>query len=328
MKRIGMILAIAMLVLFFASAAEAKEIDIENKSNIAAKAKEPVRAISVSPPELGSIQNDSGTILCADEVNINIPLFYPNLTAYRIIVTHPIRLPSNPNDMGKNRNNSRFGNGSGIETVQKIYDDGIVVIETVKVDPWWRGGVGMNVSVNGGSSASNVTYFRIYKLIVDTYWDYPQVFVLYEDGDSRIIPQPPVGLNDVTFGPNVNLGDTGPLECSFADINRVEIDPQNLIMDITYEDKTSSRVELKVDRNQSIVEVSNMKYDTYNHPFMIFRSMNAKDKNADTASIRAQNGIYPITGGLTELTGTWWQFLRTNPSNDTYSPDTKIEVVP
>ncbi len=186
----------------------------------------------------------------------------------------------------------------------------------------------MNVSVNGGSSASNVTYFRIYKLIDETYWDYPQVFVLYEDGDSRIIPQPPVGLNNVTFGPNVNLGDTGQLECSFADIDRVEIDPQNLVMDITYEDKTSSHVELKVDRNQSIVEVSNIKYDTYNHPFMIFRSMSAKDKNADTDSIRAQNGIYPITGGLTELTGTWWQFLRKNSSNDTYSPDTKIEVVP
>ena len=225
MKRIGMILAIAMLVLFFASAAEATEKDIENKSNTAAKAKKPVRAISVSPPELGSIQNDSGTILCAEEVNINIPLFYPNLTAYRIIVTHPTHLPANIKDTEKNRNNSRFGNGSGIETVQKIYDDGIVVIEAVKVNPWWRSGEGMNVSVNGGSSASNVTYFRIYKLIAETHWDYPQVFVLYEDGDSRIIPQPPLGLNNVTFGPNVSLGDTGRLECSFADIDRVEIDP-------------------------------------------------------------------------------------------------------
>jgi hypothetical protein len=61
---------------------------------------------------------------------------------------------------------------------------------------------------------------------------------------------------------------------------------------------------------------------------MIFRSMSTEDKNADTDSIRTQNGIYPITGGLTELTGTWWQFVRKNSSNDTYSPEIKIEVVP
>jgi hypothetical protein len=328
MKRIGVILAIAILVLFFASAAESTNKDIEKTSKTTANANKPGKAISVSPPEFGSIQNDSGSILCAEEVNINIPLFYPNLTAYRIIVTHPTHLPENVSNTEKNRDNSRFGNGSGIETAQKIYDDGIVVIEAVKVNPWWRGGEGMNVSVNGGLSASNVTYFRIYKLIADTYWEYPQVFVLYEDGDSRIIPQPPLGLENVTFGPNVNLGDTGQLECSFAEIDRVKIDPQNLVMDITYEDKTSSHVELTVDRNQSIVEVSNIKYDTYSRPFMIFRSMSTEDKNADTDSIRTQNGIYPITGGLTELTGTWWQFVRKNSSNDTYSPEIKIEVVP
>jgi hypothetical protein len=325
MKRMGIIL-VAMLVLFFASAGESTDKDIEKEFK--ATAREPGKAISVSPPESGSIQNDSDMILCADEVNINIPLYYPNLTAYRVIVTHPTSLPANVPDTEINPDNRRFGNGSGNETVQNIYNDGIVLIETVKVNPWWRGEKAMNVSVYGGSSASNVTYFRIYKLINETHWDYPQVFVLYEDGDSRIIPQPPLGLRNVTFGPNVNLGDTGKLECSFADIDRVEIDPINLVMDITYEDKTTSHVELMVDRNQSIVKVSNINYDTYNHPFTIFRSMSAKDKKAETDFIRTKDGMYPIRGKLTELSGTWWQFLGKNLSNDTYSPDIKIEVVP
>ncbi len=50
----------------------------------------------------------------------------------------------------------------------------------------------MDVSAKGGMSISNVIYFRIYKLIPETQWEYAQVFVLYEDGNSRIISQPPL----------------------------------------------------------------------------------------------------------------------------------------
>ena len=46
MKRISMILAIAVLVLFFAAAAEAKENAMENKSHQIAKATMPIEAIS------------------------------------------------------------------------------------------------------------------------------------------------------------------------------------------------------------------------------------------------------------------------------------------
>jgi hypothetical protein len=324
MKRIGIILYIALIVLFFAFTTEAAENGTENKFHQETKNTKPSKALSVSPPEL--IQNDYGKILCAEEVNINIPLYYPNVTAYRIIVTHPANFSATANNTQKNQGVSRFGNGSSIESVQKIYDDGIVIIESVKVTPWWRSGEGMNVSVIGGSSVSNVTYFRIYKLIEGTHWDYPQVFVLYEDGDSRIIPQPPLGSENITFGPNVSLGDTGPLECAFADIDHVEIDPKNLVMDITYADKTTSHVEVNVNRDQSVVRVSNIRSDTYNYPFMVFRSMGAKDSNAYPESIRTQSGTYPITGELSGLTGTWLQFFRINSTNDTYSPDIKIEV--
>jgi hypothetical protein len=325
MKRIGIILAIAVFVLFFASAAEANENVIENKSDIKAKDTLSEKADSVSSPILGFILNDSSTTLCAEEDNINMPLYYKNVTAYRIIATHPTLL-TEMIDKGKNCTNCpKYVNFT--TRAQKIYDDKNVIIETVIETPWWRYWHGMNVSIKGDVPKCNVTYFRIYKLIDKTVGDYPQVFVLYEDGNARIIPQPPIGMEKVTFGSSVILGATEKQERHFVDIDLVDIDPQNLSMDILYKDKTKSHVELQVNRSVNTVEVSNITFDTSNHPFARFRSMWVKDGNADIDHIRTQDEVVPIMGNRTRLNGTWWQFFRKVPSiHNTYCPDIKIEV--
>ena len=49
----------------------------------------------------------------------------------------------------------------------------------------------MDVHAIAGESDSNVTYLRIYKLIIETQWDYPQIFVLYANGYARSILNPP-----------------------------------------------------------------------------------------------------------------------------------------
>jgi hypothetical protein len=318
MKKTGIILAIAASVLLFASAFEAKENAIEDKSSPTARASLSRESILFSPPELGFIRNNSSMTLCAEEDNIDIPLYYPNLTAYRLIATHPTYLPTNVTDKGKNCTNCQCTNKTSI--AKKIYDDGNVIIEAVKESPWWRNEEGMNITAKGGMSMSNATYFRIYKLIDKGYGDYPQIFVLYEDGNSRIIPEPPLDLKNVTFGSSVILG--------LLDIDNVEIDPSNLAMDIAYSDKTTAHVELQVDRTRNIVEVSNITYDTSNHPFARFRSMWVTDGNADIDHIRTRDGVFPIMGGWTELKGTWWQFFRKVPSiHNTYCPDIKIEVI-
>ena len=324
MKRIGIILAIAALVLLFASAIEAKENATEDKSSPTAKASLSEEAILSSPPELGFIRNSSSITLCTEEDNIDIPLYHPNLTAYRIIATHPTYLPTNVTDKGKNCTNCHCVDFT--TEAQKIYDDKNVIIETVKETPWWRNNGGMDVSAKGGMAVSNVIYFRIYKIIPETQLEYAQVFVLYEDGNSRIISQPPLGMKNVTFGPSVILG--AAETHNFVGIDSVKIDPTNLSMDLIYEDKTTAHVELKVDRNQNIVDVSNITYDTSNRPFARFRSMWVRDGNADTDHIQTQDGVFPIMGGWTELKGTWWQFFRKVPSiHNTYCPDIKIEVI-
>ena len=327
MKRIGIILAIAVFVLFFASATEAKENAIENRSDTTAKEILPEKANSVSSPMLGFILNDSSTTLCAEEDNINLPLYYKNITAYRIIATHPTYLLTEMIDKGKNCTNCP--NYVNFTTqAQKIYDDKNVIIETVIETPWWRQGHGMNVSIKGDIPNHNVTYLRIYKLINETDGDYPQVFVLYEDGNARIIPQPPIGMKKVTFGSSVILGATEKQERHFVDIDLVDVDPKNLSMDILYKDKTRSHVELQVNRAQNTVEVSKITYDTSSHPFARFRSMWVKDGNADIDHIRTQDEVFPIIGTPTKLNGTWWQFFKTVPSiHNTYCPDIKIEVV-
>ena len=80
--------------------------------------------------------------------------------AYLIVATDPIK----PLDMIE----LPIGNS----TVKKIYDDAEVIVETVKIQ------TGLDhVHAIAGESDSNVTYFRIYKHIIDTQWDYPQNFV-------------------------------------------------------------------------------------------------------------------------------------------------------
>jgi hypothetical protein len=324
MKRIGIFLIIAVLVLFLSSAAAAKENPIKNKSDQTTLLNE---TTSVSIPELGFILNNSSTTICPEEDNINMPLYYKNITAYRIIATHPAYLLTEMIDKGKNCTNCP--NYVNFTTkAQKIYDDKDVIIETVVETPWWRQGHGMNVSIKGAESNLNVTYLRIYKLIDNTYWDYPQIFVLYEDGNARIIPQPPINMKNVTFGSSVILGATEKQKRHFVDIDSVDIDPINLTMEILYKDKTMSHVGLKVDRSHNTVEVSNITYDTTNHPFARFRSMWVKDGNADIDHIRTQDGIYPIMVTPTKLNGTWWKFSKEFPSiHNTYCPDIKIEVI-
>jgi len=130
----------------------------------------------------------------------------------------------------------------GNSTVKKLYDDANVIVETVKIQNW----IGMDVNVIGGGSDSNVTYLRIYKLIIETQWDYPQIFVLYANGYAQINPQPPVGVEKVTFGLPIVFGPV---------ITSVVIDPPSLSMDILYEDKTEANVKIiKVDRKQNIIE--------------------------------------------------------------------------
>ena len=172
-------------------------------------------------------------ILCmADLAVADMNITQEENGAYLIVATHPVK-PLVIIDPPQ-----------GNSTVKKIYDDANVIVETVKI----QNRTGMDIRAIAGESDSNVTYLRIYKLITQTQWDYPQIFVLYANGYAQINPQPPLGLKSVKFGPPLSLS-LGPA------IKSVVIDPPSLSMDILYEDKTEANAKItKLDRMQNIVE--------------------------------------------------------------------------
>jgi hypothetical protein len=185
----------------------------------------------------------------------------------------------------------------------------------------------MNVTAIGGNSINNVTYLVIHKLIAGTRGDYPQAFVLYEDGNIRIIPQSRVPSENATFGTSVIVGATDNNGPRYVVIDSVVIDPLNLSMDVKFRDNTSYHAKMQVNRSKNSVEISNITYDTSNHSFARLRSMWVKDSNADTDHIRTKDGEFPIMGGWKELYGTWWQFFKKVPSiHNTYCPDIRVEL--
>lgn len=321
MNRVGFILVLVMTLLILASAIKDKDTKSDEFNQIS--------------PELGLIRNASNMTLCAEDDNINVPLYFKNLSAFRITATHPTYLPTFVKDEGWNCSPHCKECYKPIPFFiipsKIIYNDTNVIIKRENPPNWHTPSLlGMNVSIKDEvKREENVTYLVIYKLIEGTSSDYPQVFVLYVDGNVRIKPQAPCCLNDPSFGSSVIIGATDDQGPQYVEIGSVEIDPINLTMNIEYRDNTSAHIKMQVNRYENIVEVSNITYDTTNYSFARFRSMWVKDGNADVDHIWTDEGKFPIMGGWTDFNGTWWQFFRTFPStHNTYAPDIKIEIVP
>jgi len=212
-----------------------------------------------------------------------------------------------------------------------LYDDGNIIIVPVFVDFWWRAPEGMTINVdNDGTitTATNVHYFQIIKRLPDTEEvGYSQVFVLYEDGNARIEPHPPKGIDWVPFGSSVILGPTEDGDRPFVGIDSVTINPRDLSLDIIYDEGGSAHVEMWVDREKNVVDVTEINYDTLTKPFARFRSMWVYDGKSDIDRVATADGIFPIMKEWNELGGTWWRFFKEVPTHhNTYCPDFLVEA--
>ena len=58
------------------------------------------------------------------------------------------------------------------------------------MDGWWLSPETMTVRVIGGDTLTGAHYLQLYKKVPGTEGEYQQCFVLYEDGNARIIPLP------------------------------------------------------------------------------------------------------------------------------------------
>lgn len=278
-------------------------------------------------------ENRSYPTTCAEEDNINVPIFSRQpVKRFRVVATNPTY------DIGEDNCAPDFSGctsavlGSPATTTiaaatvtadpcTKLWDDGINAILVCTEPHWWR--YSMNVIV--GSQRASGHYLVWHRKIQDEA-SWPQFLVLYEDSYLRLKPHPSKGRSDVCFGSSVILGPAALEKRPYVDIQEVRVYPAVLELDITYRSGEKAHVSLSVDRTQAVAEVE-VNYTTSEAiPFTTFRSMWVEDGNADVDHVKTPAGDFPILGDWTKLEGPWWFFHRAVRSrHNTSAPDIGIE---
>ncbi|KAJ8297464.1 hypothetical protein KUTeg_023995 [Tegillarca granosa] len=130
------------------------------------------------------------------------------------------------------------------EQVITIYKSDDVIIEAVLIEFWWLAPDSMTVRLANGKTINNVAYLRLYRPVP---WNmgYAQVFVLYQDGNCRLLPLAPEGLDWIPFGTSVILGQTYSDSIRpYVSITEVHITPELWEMNVFYKDGGSLKLKL------------------------------------------------------------------------------------
>ncbi|MBN1269836.1 MAG: hypothetical protein JXB04_09625, partial [Kiritimatiellae bacterium] len=188
------------------------------------------------------------------------------------------------------------GSNNGYAPV--LYEDGNIKVDAVWEDYWVNYPEEMKIDVVGGGSITTSQYVRIWKRVPGHNYS-NEVFVLYQNAYARIMPLPPTNLWGVPYGASAIIGPTTNEARPNAHIDRVIVDPQDLSIDIEYLDGSTAHLELRVDRESHIVDVSEFTYDTITNAATRFRSMWAYDGKADIDRVESERGTYPIMQGWT-----------------------------
>ena len=215
------------------------------------------------------------------------------------------------------------------ETVYPVHNDGNVIVEAINIDFWWLYPQSMKlVNLVNGLERENVSYFRIYKRIPNMQ-SFSQLFVLYQDGNARILTFPPAAYDWIPFGSSVIIGPTNSsLKRPYASISKVDIHPVELYMIVNYTSGGSARIELKSSLISTKVLVSEIDYFTDDRiPFTTIRSMWVTDGNSDVDRVSNESVTFSIIDKWDQMTGTNFSFHRSCISkHNTLSPDIRIIV--
>lgn len=283
---------------------------------------------SIQHEATASASNLSKPTACAEDDNVNIPLVSASpLRSFTIEATHPTY------NVGQDNCAANFDNCpppapgySFSPAVVKLFDDGETIVEAVREAEWWLP-TGMEASVDDGSKENDVHYVRVYKKIAGSN-GWPQVFVLYMDGNLRLIPQPPVGSDSVCFGSSVIVGPAATSARPYAEIRSVRYISLSDQLQVSYEAGGNAVISFE-EISRSISQVSVAMNYAGDLPFATFRSMYVEKGNSDVDTIdwvgasgqRHSSWIMDFPGG----DGTEWFFYRQHRSDhNTSAPNITI----
>ncbi|KAL3878998.1 hypothetical protein ACJMK2_031320 [Sinanodonta woodiana] len=209
------------------------------------------------------------------------------------------------------------------------YKNDDVIVEAVAVDLWWLTPNAMQLTLSNGQSYSGVSYIRVYRPIL---WNlgYAQVFVMYQDGYTRLLPIPPNGVDWIPFGSSVVIGQANPTDVRpYSAITNVSLDIETLRMDVMYADGGSAKLQLQNNLMETHFIVSDIVFGgNTNLPFAIFRSMYVSEGNSDVDHVRVNNAQpIHIMDDFGFIMGLSFNFYRTCTSKHlNLSPDIYINI--
>lgn len=229
--------------------------------------------------------NYSVPTVCAEEDNVNVPVL-GQATAFDIFASHPTYAYTESDCTPDFSNCEPSGPVYSFDPATvELFNDGTLIVEAVREAEYWRP-QGMHVSVVGSPEfAENATFVRLYLKIEDAA-EWPQILVIYADGNVRLIPHPPEGFPSVCFGTSVIVGPAQPAPRPLAEIESVSFDPSNRQFLADYRAGGSSKISVQsVSRAAIRVEVQ-VQYGELDQPLAVFRSMFVAEDNADATRIR------------------------------------------
>ena len=278
--------------------------------------------------------NASYSTTCAEYDNVTYA-FYGPAASFTVTATHPI-YPVTDYTSGADFSGCGPSTPDPVYPAslprlgpEKILDNGINYMLITRGDSFWRP-QGMTVRVNGTNGGNDIHFLEIGEKIPDAN-EWPVVFVLYSDGNVRLVPFHTKSGSDPKFGTSVIIGPANEDARPYCDIDTVNYITATKTLNVTYRQGGSASIKIeKITRSSATLKVT-VNYPA-SAPFCTVRSMYVTENNCDCARIKwkTSDGATRDSGvmALTEdAAGKEWFFYRATPSiHNQSAPDIRIKV--
>ena len=172
---------------------------------------------------------------------------------------------------------------------------------------------------------------------------------MYQDGNVRLAPLPPPGVDWIPFGSSLIVGHSDPADLRpAAPVTSVTFFPSTLRLHVRYRDGGSARLALSSSQTETELAVTDIRHGRGRAgegegearrrllPFATFRSMYIEDGNSDCDSVLVDGGEgwgkgggrhHPILSAWGTLHGrSFFFYRRCESSHLTLSPDLRVDV--